>query len=329
MKELSKAISRNRLYYGLDELKKFEAEKGTSIRNIPLGWFVKKYESGTIEPGLLEQKISDILMQGAESIPLWNQICKVVQMPTNKYEQPVMSYTDFHAEKGTTGSAVREAGGIVDRIELDCSGQNGLRRVKVAFDKTWIRDARWDAVEEAIRAASQSMYDEVVESIISEYETDVDSSMTDTVANWGNNHYKALVKAVSLIAAQQMYPDIILIHPNELYDLAVLDYFVHAQYREAAARTSIQPNKGLFGYLFPDSIPIYFHYKVTAGKMTVAASQKAVVLGIRQDLTIERFNDVLNGEEGAVLTMQWDVKSGKDAVLTKPTKKAWAVVTSA
>jgi len=272
----------------------------------------------------------DTVIRGADFVELWNKVSKVVEMPSSKWDCPVIAYTDFKDYKGKTGShGIRESGGFFSAVPLDCSNQKGLHRVKVAMNKTWIRDNNWSAIEEAFEAAGQTMYDEILGSIITELLTDVATGFTDTVANWGASHYKSLVKGLSLVAGKHMYPNIVLIHPDELYDLMILDYFVHANYSALAAKQAINPVSGLAGYLFPNSTPIYFTPKCTAASMIIADAKRASVLGVRQDLTIENFDDVLKGEEGAVLTMQYDVKSGKDAKPTSNIIYAWAVVTAA
>jgi hypothetical protein len=308
----------------LDAVKQFEMGKGYPIRSIPLKEVV------AVSPDLTEVKVFDTLLRGAEaSLVRPEDICTVVQMDTPKEDKPIIGYTDFKAYKGTLGSKVRKSGGLFDSVELDCSNQNGLRIVDVSMDKSWIKQNKWGAVEAAIESAGQAMTDEVINAIMSKYEADVDSSMTDTVANWGNSHYKALVKAVSLIAAAQMPTEVALINPAEVYDLLILDYFVHGNYAQLAAKQAYDFGRGLCGFLFPNGgIPIYFHPKVTAASMTIAA-KRAVVCGIYTPLTIDNYDDIRAGEEGGIVSIQFDVKSGKDAKLTKPTKKAWAVATGA
>jgi len=326
------------LLYGKDNLeaiRKFEAERGLPLREIPLGSMVrwnrssKKVEAVGVDPSLIAQKVIDTVVSGADYVPLWNKISRVTQMTAQKEEVPIMTYTDFKIRKGVTGSRVSTAGGFASGVELDCSNEKGLRRVEVSLRKTWIRDNKWGALEEALRDAGYAMYDEVLGTIITELEADVNSTFTDGVANWGNDHYKSLVKMVSLIAGKRLYPDMVLIHPDELYDILILDYFVHANYSGLAAKGSIRKESGLAGFLFPNNVPIYYTPKVTAAKMICLSSQKAAYLGVMQDLTVEDFNDVLGGKEGSVLTMQWDVKSGKDATPTSNVLYAWAIATSA
>jgi hypothetical protein len=335
MNDFPKNLTRD-LFYNtelMDKVRKFEAALNHPIRKIPLLKVVNHVETAAADPALITVKAIDAVIQGAEFVEgLWQKCANVVVMTNAKQEVPLVSYTDFKGNrKGLTGASVQEAGGYFDRIELDCSAQRGLYRVKVPVDKTNIRDFGFPIVEESLTAAGQSLADQILQSIIDKYETDVDAGNTDTVANWGNNHYKALVKGVSLIAKNaRSYADVILINPDEVYDILILDQFVHANYTALAAKQALNTQMGLAGYLFPNGgIPIYFHPNVTAAKMTIAASQKAVFVGMRQDITIENFNDIINGQEGGIVSAQWDTKSGKNASKTKPTAKAWAVATSA
>jgi len=335
--EFPKTVTRGILYRGdaLTELKKFETEKGVPLRQIPLKDLIhfnkatQKCETVGVEPTLIAQKLMDNVIIGQDFVPLWNKISRVVTMDVNKVEQPIISYGDFKVKKGGTGGHIRTSGGFFSNVELDTSDEQGMYRVEVALRKTWIRDNKWSAVEESFRAAGQTMYDEVLLSIITKYLADVDSTMTAALSAWGNSHYKAFVKMVSLISAKKMYPDLILIHPDELYDLGIQDYFIHQNYSALAGKVQITPTSGLFGYLFPNDIPIYFHPNVTAASMICADSQRAAVLGVRQDLTIENFDNVIEGEEGAVVSMQWDVKTGADALPASNVKYAWAVCTAA
>jgi len=330
--EAPKIFTRQMFYQMVQspEIQKFESEKGIPIRMIPMQKFLDPKQLTTgVSPLLIQTKLFDQVIKGAENVILFDRAAKVVSMDAPKKEVPLVNYTDFKVHKGLTGAKPRTAGGYYDHVELDCSQENGLYRVEIAMDKTWIRDAQWSAIEDALENAGKAMYDQVLSTIMAKYEADVDSTMTDTVANWGGSHYKALVKGVSLISSQRMRATSVFIHPDELYDLMILDYFVHSNYSERAAKGDIDWEEGLAGYLFPNKIPIYFTPSVTAAKMTIAAANKAVVLGIRQGLTIENFNDVVGGQEGGVITMQWDVKSGKDAKKTKPTLKSWAVATAA
>lgn len=326
-------VSRSILYEGPLALaaRKLEAKMGIPISEIPWSKFIgpSKTETIAIDPALIQVKAMDTVIRGAETVTMHDKAAKIVEMTAPKQEQPLMAYDAFTVYHGTHGAKLRRSGGNVDRVELDCSNDRGLHRVEIALRKTWIRDQNFGAVEESLSSAGMVMYDEIFGDVVAEYETDVNSAMTDTVANWGNGHYKALLWALGLVAAQKMYPSVAFVNPTEIYDLGISDYFIHGEYTSKAGSLQLEPQNGLLGYLMPNRIPIYFHHKVTTAKMTIAAAQKAVILGIRQPLQIENFNDVLQGLEGAVLTMQWDTKSGNDAKTTKPTQKSWAVISGA
>jgi hypothetical protein len=332
--DISNKIPRSVLYGGesVEKRIKFESEKGASLRDIPLSkflkWNGKHLESTGVDPSLIEQRVMAQVISGGEFVPLWDKVVPVFTMDADKQEVPVIYYDDFKTYSSGRGRTVRKSGGFVSGIELDCSNEAGLHRVEVAFRKTWLRNSRLDFLDTALQLAGQAMYDEVLGEIITELEADVDSTMTDTMANYGNDQFKCCVKMVSLIAAKRLYPTMILINPQELYDMFILDYFIHSNYTALGAKQNIQPESGLAGYLFPNSVPIYFTPKVTAAKIICLAPQ-AGALGIRQELTFEDFDDVRNGEEGAVLSMQWDKKSGADATPTSNVQYAWAITSAA
>lgn len=330
MKTLSHAISRNILYEDANIAKRaaFEQQYG-KLREVTLGKVLDLHYAGTIDPAIVEQKVIDTALEGAEWIPIHDKIATIVPMEKEIELYKVRGYTSFKDQKGITGTKVRNAGGYVDAIKLDCSGGQGMHRVEVAFEKFNKQNA--GELAAAIQEAAQVMYDQLASAVITDLLADVNSTdgMTNTLANWGNSHYKALLQAFTQVAyVGRMHPDFALISPQEIYDLGISDYFIHSQYNAKAGEISMA-QKGLFGYLMPNRLPIYYHYGCTAASMLVGTKAKSAVVGVYTPLTIENFDDVLDGKEGAVLTMQYDVKNGSNAQKTKPTKNSWATVTSA
>ena len=317
------------LYQKNAALLKFESKIGMTIRQIPFGYFAEHFlkQDGTIDPQLIQQKVLDLVIQGAEFIPIYDRLATIVDMTAPKQELPVSAYTGFTVVKGSQGSGTKQAGGYTDVIELDCSNGKGMYRVDVAFEKYWIRQAQWSAVENALRDAGQVMYDAVAGAILDKLVADVDSTMTNTLANWGNGAYKSLMKSFGLLASAQIRPTAAIINPSSIVTLGAEDYFINSLY-VTAGKMDLEPESGLFGYLMPMKVPIYYHYKQTAHDMTMLSVRKSAAMGIFQPLTVESFNDVWNGKEGGVLTMQFDVKDGKNANKSKPTAKAWALVTA-
>jgi len=310
-------------------LLKFESKIGMPLRQVPFGYMAEHYlkGDGTIDPTLIQTKVVDLVMQGADFIPIFNQIALIQDMTAPKMELPVSSYTGFKAVKGIQGAtSARTAGGYTDAIELDCSNGRGMYRVNVAMQKYWIRQAQWSAVENALRDAGQVMYDEVAGVLLKKATDDVDTTMTNTLANWQNTYCGMLATMFGKMATAQVRPTCAIITASATALAALETPFSNQLYANLAS-LDIKPETGLFGYLMPFRLPIYYHYKQTAASATMLNANKALALGIFQPLTVEGFNDVWSGTEGGVITMQFDAKSGKDAKNKKPTKLAWAVGT--
>jgi len=274
----------------------------------------------------------DTAIRGAELVDVSDRIARVVRMTTPKHEVPIIAYTGFKRVRGLTGTKSYDAGGIYDRVELDCSiGKGTLRRVKVALDKKWIKQNQWGAVEEAIELAGQALMSELIKSVCDKYTTDVDSAMTGTLSAWGGadaakDHYTSLLTAVSKIEAQEMSATVIIIHPDEIPDVFSEQYFINVNYSRVARGEPVVARGNISDLM---RIPIIATPQTSSGSMIAAAHEKAMIVGVYGELTVENFDLIIEGEEGAVISMDWDVKSGKDAKVTKPTAKAWAVVTGA
>jgi len=299
------------------------------FRNIPFSAI--KTMVGT-DDSLVSAKVIDSVIAGAEDDEgLWQLMAKIVYMEKAKEMVPFITADDFAPVPWVQGTAPRASGGSFWAAELDCSLDKGLYAFRVGLTKNWIRDNGFDKLEESLRAAGQAMGRQLIQATITKYLADVDATMTNTLANWGNAHYHNLVKMESLIADVGMSPTIALVNPDEGYDVGVSDYFISQDYERAAR--GIPRDLHAVGNLY-GRIPIIRHRDVTAASMIMAAAEKAMVIGLMDEgIKIEDFDDVQQGMEGAVVSLQYCIKSGKDAAgpkdATKPTAKSWAVTTSA
>ena len=335
-------IDRKYLYELKPQIEKFETEGAKRrLTEIPLSEFRidglgPKFESGgvSVDAGLIAVRLLDAVIQGAEYSDIWRQMARVEPMDAPKVEVSLISPDDFMIRKGRRGVASRTTGGGFDRVELDCSEDKGLYRVDLDMSRTWLRDNGPGKLDEALRAAGQALSLQIATDIMVKYETDVDATMTDTVTNWGGAataHYKALVKAGALIRKKGMQPSAVLVNPDEETDILSSDYFIRQDYARVAHALPLPENQGVIGYMWGDK-PIISTPAVTAAKMTIACVEKAVIIGTRQDVQIDNYVDIRQGLEGAVISFQADLKSGKDAKgvsANKPTKLAWAVATGA
>jgi len=337
-----KVLSRNVFSEYTEEIVKFESDINQrlmykpphgglwSVRDIPLADLVKKVEAVAADDGLLEVKVIDTVMRAEEEeLNVLGNISKVVEMSAVTVPQPLISSTYFKVWAATDGADVIGAGGMFPSVTLNCANQRGLYKTNVDLSRTWIKDHGFGAVEEAVFAAGQAVYYDMASKVFTDLIADKDSTMTNTVANWGNNHYKSLVKGDALIRATGDFRNrVVVINPDEIYDIMTTDVFIHQDYARVANGAPV--NGALVGYLY-GYIPIYAHRAMTAASMLVLTKGISSIVGMRQAVQFEGYQDVRKGLEGTLISLQYDYKNGYDALPSthKPTAKSWALITGA
>jgi hypothetical protein len=326
---MTQTLTRDLLYS--NPVKEFEMTKRLGIRDASLEQIVKHCETVGTDDTLIASKVIDTVVRGAEEDEnLWKKCANVTMMTTEIQRVPVITADDFALKPWIEGTRPRSSGGSFWATKLDCSQSAGLYATDIGFTKNDLRAGGIAKLEEALFCAGQAVGRLILQKINAKLLADKDAAMTDTLANWGNDHYKALAKMESLIAAQGMTPDVVLVNPTESYDIAVLDYFIRDDYSKVAGTfpRDIHSIGSLYG-----RIPINRHRDITTQSMIMLSSKKSIAIGLYRDITIDNYDDVREGLEGAIVSIQLDVKSGKDAEgpfgATNPVTKSWAVCTSA
>lgn len=315
----------------LGEVQKFEEKYSRqlgmplTISDFGLDTVVKKVETVGFSDELITAKVYDSVIRGADDDEtLLAKLARVVEMDSEQQTVSIITPDDFKIYPGGTG-LVRSGGGVFDRIKLDCSTGKGIYKTDIGFEKWWIKSNKYSGLEEALWAAGNAIYKDIVTKVIVDLEADKHATMTNSYANWGNNHYKSLIMMDSLIEAEGMKPDFVVINPTELYDILTTDVFINQDYARVAMASP--PRDGsLIASLF-GRIPIYCHRAATTTIMTMGCRLKSALVGFYQPLAIENYNDPREGMEGSVLSVQYDYKNGSNAELTKGTQKSWAIGT--
>jgi len=335
---MTTSLTRDLLYS--DAVKAFELtvlnkntkpeEKPLTIRDMTLDQVVHHVQTVGADDSLITSKLIDTVIRGAEEDEtLWKQAATVAMMTSEIQRVPLITPDDFIFRPWVHGTKARASGGAFWAVKLDCSQSAGLYGASIDFTKNDLKAGGYPKMEEALFCAGQSVGRLILQAINAELLADVNAAMTNTMANWGNDHYKSSVKMESLIAAQGITPEVEFVNPTEGYDMGILDYFIRDDYARAAG--GIPKSGHLVGSLY-GRLPIYRHRDITTASM-IMLSKKAIAVGIYQDVTIEDYEDVREGLSGAVVSVQFDVKSAYHAEgpsgATSPLTKAWAVTTAA
>jgi len=302
-----------------------------NIRDFTLEEIVKHTQTVGADDSLITAKVVDTVIRGAEEDEnLWRRAAAVFALDTEIQRKPLITPDDFLFADWIQGTKPRSSGGAFFALKFDCSNHQGHYAADVGFTKNDLKAGGFDKMEEALWCSGQAAGRFLLKKVVVELLTDVNSGMTDTLANWGNGAYKALNKMEGLIAKQGMSAGLALVNPAEGTDIANSDYFIHADYGEAAR--GIPKDLHSIGSLY-GRIPILRHRDVTENSMIMLTPGKSVGIGLYQDIQVESYEDIREGLEGAVVSFQFDVKSGKDAEgpsgATSPVAKSWAVCTSA
>lgn len=303
------------------------------LADVSLDWLTLTV--GTDDDLIKAKLVTDVIRGAEEDENLWRAIARTVDLDEPKSLQPIITSEDFKLSPWTQGTKPRTSGGSFWGVEFDCRESKGLWAFDIGFTRNQIRDAGYDALDEALVAAGQAIGRHLIGAIDAKYIADIDATMTKNIATWdprssGQDQYGAMVGMESGLAKLGFNADIILVNPDEAADAAVLDTFIRDDYRYAAKGipSGIHTVGALYG-----RIPIIRHREITAASMIMAESQKAMYLGLMEDgPVISNFENIEEGLEGAVVSIQYELKSGKDAKgpkgATKPTDKAWALCTN-
>jgi len=278
-------------------------------------WRVPFKEIVNIAPQLIQQKVLADVLYGAQHNKNWKDWVNLVDMDTPQVAVPVLTEEDFIFRKGTKATLARYMGGRGRVVQLDCSEDRGLWTGAIGIKKTWIKDSNWNTVGEATKMAGQAAYLEVAREVIAYLDTN--AVATDTFVT---DMYVSIARSIANMRAAGFQPTIIIVPSSVEGLLMSLDAFISI---EKLGRVGRLAEEGTIGNFY-GTIPVYStgdtlggFSKVTTKRPLVVAQKQGVVLGLRQDLQIEEYDEPLKGLEGAVLTMRFDIKLGFSSAIRR------------
>jgi len=270
-------------------------------------WMVPMREIVNVAAGLIQQKVLADVLHGAEHNKAWKDWVKIADMDEPKDSIPTISEDDFIVIEGTAGAKGRYAGGKFGSVALDCSEDRGLHKLILGIKKTWIKDNKWNSVQEATTVAGAAMYKHAA----SDVATKLAAAAGGTEA-FDTDLYKTGVKAISYNRKAGFNPDAMLTNPDQEAIFMAMDKFISI---EQLGRVGRLAEEGVIGNFY-GTIPVYSSGVVGANPI-VYTRAKSVVCGLRQDLQIEDYDDPIQSLEGAVLTMRFDLATAFAAAIRK------------
>jgi hypothetical protein len=270
-------------------------------------WMVKMREVLSVGAALIQQKVLADVLHGAEHNKAWKDWAKIAEMDEPKDQIPTITEEDFIVVEGTMGSKGRYMGGKFGSVALDCSEDKGLHKIVLGIKKTWIKDSKWNSVQEATTVAGAAMYKHVA--------TDLAAKLLASIGNtqtFDTDLYKTIALGIAAQRKLGFNADAILANPDQEGTLMVMDKFISI---EQLGRVGRLAEEGVIGNFY-GTIPVY-STAVCGANPLVYTRAKGVVVGLRQDIQLEDYDDPIQGLEGAVMTMRFDLAAGFTSAIRK------------
>jgi len=270
-------------------------------------WMVRMREVVSVGAALIQQKVLADVLHGAEYNKAWKDWVKVAEMDEPKDQVPTITEDDFIVVEGTAGAKGRYGGGKFGSVALDCSEDRGLHRIILGIKKTWIKDNKWNSVQEATTVAGAAMYKHAATDIAAKLLASIGGTET-----FDTDLYKTIVKAIATNRKAGFNPDAVLVNPDQEATLMAMDKFISIEFLGRVGRLA---EEGVIGNFY-GTIPVY-STSVCGANPLVYTRAKGVVCGLRQDIQIEDYDDPIQSLEGAVLTMRFDLAAAFTAAIRK------------
>lgn len=293
---------------------------------VHVGDYSKNQETVQIPSNLVNLKIADMVIEGAEPYSQWKEYVRVVDMPTPLFNVPTDKYSDwlgfdnFDRFKAVDGEPV-DMGGKSTAVALNCENDNGYYRAKLGVKRNDIRDNKFLAVEQNLKNAGAVWYYGLGKKIIDTYIANAVN--TDTRANLDlatpiHSQLEALVNVI-----RNKFPGTLLnradtafFHPTNAYETVVTSTGASGIYpfldnrMLAPQDQDVINNSGMskaLGLKRTWETP-----QATDNTVVIVKRDISHVFGLYQDLEIEDFDMTVSGITDSALSMRFDNQKAHD-----------------
>lgn len=301
----------------------FHEEFGVKIGDYGSGF----QEAVSIPANLVQLKVADMVLEGAEPYSQWKEQIRVVDMPTPKFNVPIDNYRDwvgsenFELFRAGEGGPI-DMGGQTRAVELDTEDDNGYYRAKIGIRRNDIRDNKFLAVEQNLKNAGAAWYYSLGKKILEFYVAN--ATNTDTRANLQlptsvHSQLEALTNVIRSIfpGTQRNRADTLFMNPVDAFQTIATSTGASGIYPFLDNRMlapndeDVINNSGMakaLGLKRAFETP-----QMVSGNVLIIKRDIAAVLGLHQDLEIEDFDMDVAGLTESALSMRFDIKPAHDS----------------
>ena len=293
---------------------------------VHIGDYSLNRETVQIPSNLVNLKIADMVIEGAEPYSQWKEYIRVVDMPTPLFNVPVDKYSDwlgfddFDRFKAVDGEPV-DMGGKSRAVPLNTENDNGYYRAKLGIKRNDIRDNKFLAVEQNLKNAGAVWYYGLGKKIIDTYVTNAVNTGTRASLELTTSVHSQLESLVNVIRNQ--FPGTLLnradtafFHPSNAFETVVTSTGASGIYpfldnrMLAPQDQDVINNSGLskaLGLKRAWETP-----QATDNTVVIVKRDISHIFGLYQDLEIEDFDMTVSGITNSALSMRFDIQKAHD-----------------
>lgn len=294
---------------------------------VHIGEYSANRETVQIPSDVVNLKIADMVIEGAEPYSQWKEYIRVVDMPTPLFNVPTDKYSDwlgfdnFDRFRAVDAEPV-DMGGKVTPVALNCEDDNGYYRAKLGIKRNDIRDNKFLAVEQNLKNAGAVWYYGLGKKIIDQYITDATNTDLRTGLELTTPIHSELEALVNVIrnkfpGVQLNRADSAFFHPGDAFQTVVKSTGASGIYPFLDNRMlspsdqDVINNSGMAKALGLKRV--WETPQATENTIVIIKRDISHVFGLYQDLEIEDFDMTVSGITNSALSMRFDNKQAHTA----------------
>lgn len=267
---------------------------------------------------LVPELVYEQIVTGAEEALCMRE---VLRKATIRMDRPEMRITVWKRptrtlpQVGDVGTYPNATVGDFEVITLSAKKYGEI----VPISQDLIEDSLFDLVEILLREEGR-----VAENTLNQVSIDEIVTNASHNTSWDDDEpVKQIAEAVSAVKGDNFTPDTLILTPEALADMFMDAHFTYQYIGEVGNIRSQELKQPILGMrVFVLGYPTsYFDYASNKVAAVVMDSQRAALLGIRENITTDRIEDPLNDLINLKVWMRFDVKvvwGGAVAVLKLP-----------
>jgi len=254
---------------------------------------------------LVPELVYEQIVTGAEEALCMREVLRKATIRMDRPEMKVTVWkrpTRVLPQVGDVGMFPNATVGDFEVVTLSAKKYGEI----VPISQDLIEDSLFDLIEILLREEGR-----IAENTLNQVAIDEVVTNASHNTSWDPDEpVKQIAEAVSLVKGDNFVPDTLILTPEALGDMFTDAHFTYQYIGEVGNIRSQEMKQPILGMrVFVLGYPTdYFDYAANKAAAVVMDSQRAALLGIRENITTDRIEDPLNDLVNLKVWMRFDVK---------------------